>query len=30
MKYLQTLYASVEKLDKSAGFWVLKAMKNEE
>ena len=30
MKYLQTLYASVEKLDKSGGFWVLKAMKNEE
>ena len=26
MKYLQTLYDSVEKLDKSAGFWVLKAM----
>ena len=25
MKYLQTLYASVEKLDKSGGFWVLKA-----
>ena len=25
MKYLQTLYDSVEKLDKSAGFWVLKA-----
>ena len=30
MKYLQTLYGSVEKLDKSGGFWVLKAMKNEE
>ena len=25
MKYLQTIYASVEKLDKSGGFWVLKA-----
>ncbi len=25
MKYLQTLYGSVEKLDKSGGFWVLKA-----
>lgn len=25
MKYLKTLYGSVEKLDKSAGFWVLKA-----
>ncbi len=25
MKYLKTLYAQVEKLDKSAGFWVLKA-----
>lgn len=25
MKYLKTLYASVEKLDKEAGFWVLKA-----
>ncbi len=30
MKYLQTIYGSVEKLDKSGGFWVLKAMKNEE
>ena len=29
IKYLQTLYGSVEKLDKSGGFWVLKAMKNE-
>ena len=29
MKYLQTIYGSVEKLDKSGGFWVLKAMKNE-
>ena len=25
MKYLQTLYAHVEKIDKSGGFWVLKA-----
>ena len=25
IRYLQTLYASVEKLDRSAGFWVLKA-----
>ena len=25
MKYLQTIYRSVEKLDKSGGFWVLKA-----
>ena len=25
MKYLKTLFASVEKLAKSAGFWVLKA-----
>ena len=25
MKYLQTLYQNVEKLDKSGGFWVLKA-----
>lgn len=25
MKYLKTLYEQVEKLDKSAGFWVLKA-----
>jgi len=25
MKYLKMLYASVEKLDKSGGFWVLKA-----
>ena len=30
MKYLQTIYGNVEKLDKSGGFWVLKAMKNEE
>ena len=25
IKYLKTLFASVEKLDKSGGFWVLKA-----
>ncbi len=25
VKYLKTLYAEVEKLDKSGGFWVLKA-----
>ena len=25
VKYLRTLFGSVEKLDKSAGFWVLKA-----
>ena len=25
VKYLKTLYAQVEKLDKSGGFWVLKA-----
>ena len=30
MKYLQTIYDSVEKLDRSGGFWVLKAMKNEQ
>ena len=30
VKYLQTIYAGVEKLDRSGGFWVLKAMKNEE
>ena len=29
VKYLQTIYASVEKLDKSGGFWVIRAMKNE-
>ncbi|MGN0779433.1 MAG: class I SAM-dependent methyltransferase [Aristaeellaceae bacterium] len=28
MKYLKTLYGSVEKLDKSAGFWVLKASRS--
>ncbi len=27
VKYLKTLYASVEKLDRSGGFWVLKAGK---
>ena len=27
IRYLQTLYASVEKLDRSGGFWVLKASK---
>ena len=30
MKYLQTIYGSVEKLDKSGGFWVLKAIKQRE
>ena len=25
IKYLQTIFASVEKLDRSGGFWVLKA-----
>ena len=25
MKYLKTLFENVEKLDKSAGFWILKA-----
>ena len=25
LKYLQTIYQSVEKLDKSGGFWVLRA-----
>ena len=28
VKYLQTLYASVEKLDRSGGFWVIEARKN--
>ena len=28
MKYLQTIYDSVEKLDKSGGFWVIKAIHN--
>ena len=27
MKYLKTLYEEVEKLDKSGGFWVIKAEK---
>ena len=27
VKYLQTIYGSVEKLDRSGGFWVLKAGK---
>lgn len=27
IKYLETIYSSVEKLDKSGGFWVLKASK---
>ena len=26
MKYLQTVYGSVEKIDKSGGFWVIKAI----
>ena len=29
IRYLKTLYASVEKLDRSGGFWVLEARKNE-
>ena len=29
VKYLQTIFGSVEKLDTSGGFWVIKAMKNE-
>ena len=28
MKYLQTIYGSVEKLDKSGGFWVIRATVN--
>jgi len=28
MKYLQTIYDTVEKLDKSGGFWVIKAIQN--
>ena len=28
MKYLQTIYGSVEKLDKSGGFWVIRATRN--
>ena len=30
VKYLRTLYGDVEKLDKSAGFWVLKATEPKE
>ena len=30
MKYLQTIYSSVEKISKSGGFWVIKAMNNEQ
>ena len=30
MKYLKTLFDQVEKLDKSAGFWVLKASEPKE
>ena len=30
VKYLKTLYENVEKLDKSAGFWVLKASEPKE
>lgn len=30
VKYFQTLYKQVEKLDRSAGFWVLKASKPKE
>ena len=30
VKYLKTLFDSVEKLDKSAGFWVLKASEPKE
>ena len=29
MKYLQTVFDSVEKLDRSGGFWVIRAMNNE-
>ena len=28
IKYLQTIYAGVEKLDKSGGFWVIRASVN--
>ena len=28
MKYLKTIYGEVEKLDKSGGFWVLRAAKS--
>jgi 16S rRNA (guanine1207-N2)-methyltransferase len=27
IRYLKTLYASVEKLDRSGGFWVIRAEK---
>ena len=30
VKYLKTLYREVEKLDKSGGFWVLKAYEPKE
>ena len=30
VKYLKTLFSEVEKLDKSAGFWVLKASEPKE
>ena len=30
IRYLKTLYASVDKLDRSGGFWVLEARKAEE
>ena len=30
VKYLKTLFDTVEKLDKSAGFWVLKAAEPKE
>ena len=28
VKYLQTIYGSVEKLDRSGGFWVIRAIRN--
>ena len=28
MKYLQTIFGSVERLDRSGGFWVIRAMQN--
>ncbi len=30
MKYLQTIYGSVEKISKSGGFWVIRAQNNPE
>ena len=30
IRYLKTIYASVEKLDRSGGFWVLEARKEEQ